>query len=148
MIWHVLLAAAPMGGNDEIMKSLLKSRPPVLSKQMTVVIVGVVVVSLALFIWAMFIRRRPKEVRGSLVLERPSSGKGRHSSSGRRRRRKRRPSHPDNWGRNPTLAETGGLPPPRPDEIATPPANTPAPEQNVPGTATPSQAAPRITPRL
>jgi hypothetical protein len=36
--------------------------------------------------------------------------------------RKRRPDHPDNLPRNPTLGETGGLPPVRPDEPAQPAA--------------------------
>jgi hypothetical protein len=71
-----------------------------------------------LFFWAFFIRKRPRHARGALVMrtERDES----HGSGGRRRRRKRRPEHPDNWGRNPTLGETGGLPPSRPEQPDTP----------------------------
>ncbi len=43
-----------------------------------------------------------------------------HSHRRRRRRRKKRPGHPDNRPRNPTLAETGGLPPVRPEESEEP----------------------------
>jgi hypothetical protein len=89
--------------------------------------IGLVLAAL-LFFWAFFLRKRPKQTRGSLVLR----GKDEHSSeaygaSGRRRRRKRRPGHPDNWGRNPTLGETGGLPPARPEEPEAPPPGSQAP---------------------
>lgn len=59
-------------------------------------------------IWAVFIRKPKIETR-SKVLE-PFVEEERKSSSGRKRRRKRRREHRP---RNPTLAETGGLPPPR-----------------------------------
>ena len=78
-------------------------------------ILGIVLALAAiLFFWAFFVRKRPRRARGALVLrtERDES----QGSGGRRRRRKRRPEHPDNWGRNPTLGETGGLPPSRPEE--------------------------------
>lgn len=69
------------------------------------------------FFWAFFLRKRPKGPRGTLLVDsrrhRPSEAYG---SSGRRRRRKRKATHPDNFGRNPTLSETGGLPPPRREE--------------------------------
>jgi len=74
--------------------------------------------SILLFIWAFFIRKRPKTARGSLVVERrrKSSHQPNEEDSARRRKRVRRPDHPDNWGRNPTLSETGGLPPARSEE--------------------------------
>ena len=76
-----------------------------------------------LFFWAFFLRSRPKHARGALVVERAERRSSEsHGSSGRRRRRKRRPEHPDNWGRNPTLGETGGLPPSRPEEPEPPSA--------------------------
>jgi hypothetical protein len=80
------------------------------------VVLGIVLALAAiLFFWAFFIRKRPRRARGALVVRSDA-----HGSSGRRRRRKRRPEHPDNWGRNPTLGETGGLPPSRPDEPQAP----------------------------
>ena len=76
------------------------------------------------FFWAFFLRKRPEARHGSLVLERVKrESPERHGSSGRRRRRKRKPDHPENLPRNPTLAEIGGLPPPRPEEPEPPPAD-------------------------
>lgn len=57
--------------------------------------------------------RQKGMVRSSRVLYRDSRG------SSRKVRRKRR-SHPDNLPRNPTLGETGGLPPLRPEEPSEP----------------------------
>jgi hypothetical protein len=83
-----------------------------------------------LFFWAFFVRKRPKQTRGALVVERSEKhSREAYGASGRRKRRKRRPDHPDNWGRNPTLGETGGLPPARPDEPDAPPS---APESPSP----------------
>jgi hypothetical protein len=57
--------------------------------------------------WAIFLRKSPRSrQRGALVDSDPTNE--RMSSSGRRRRRRRRDRRP----RNPTRAETGGLPPP------------------------------------
>ncbi len=105
------------------------SRPKFLGTDVSVVLAIVLVLSAVLFFWAFFMRRRPKTVRGSLVVERAEKHK--HSkeafgSSGRRKRRKRRPDHPDNWGRNPTLGETGGLPPVRPEDSESPPPQSPS----------------------
>jgi hypothetical protein len=75
--------------------------------------------ALLLFVWAFFIRKRPKHSRGALVVQRAGQAEA-LSADGRRRRRKRRPEHPDNWGRNPTLGETGGLPPVRPEDTSPP----------------------------
>lgn len=65
----------------------------------------------ALFFWAFFIRG-PKQQSSTRRIERESSS-DEEGSSGRRRKRKkvRRREHRK---RNPTLAETGGLPEPRP----------------------------------
>jgi len=109
------------------------AKPPVhkvLGTDVTVIL-GVVLALIAiLFFWAFFIRKRPKQVRGALVLERPEKhAREAYGASGRRKRRKRRPDHPDNWGRNPTLGETGGLPPARPEEPEAPP---PAPQSPSP----------------
>lgn len=78
-----------------------------------IVLACALALSAVLFFWAFFIRKRPKTMRGALVVERAKRG-SKDDSDGRKRKRKRRPDHPDNWGRNPTLGETGGLPPVRP----------------------------------
>jgi hypothetical protein len=79
------------------------------------------------FLWAFFVRKRPKGARGTLIIDanRHRSSQA-HGSSGRRRRRKRKDNHPENLGRNPTLSETGGLPPPRPEGTEPPPSTEPS----------------------
>jgi hypothetical protein len=121
-----LLAAAAAAFDDqqEAVEEVLRSGRPVLSRETLLVIVAILTVAATVFVWAAFVRKRPKEIRSSRVIAEPGRKSGRYGSSGRRRRRKRRPNHPDNFGRNPTLAETGGLPPPRPDEP--PPSPTPS----------------------
>ena len=88
------------------------------------VVLGVLVVLAALlFFWALYVRKRPREKFGApAISSREHTGNG--DFSGRRRmrvRRKRRRHHPDNFPRNPTLGETGGLPPLRPEEEPVPP---------------------------
>lgn len=100
----------------------------------TLIVLGVLVLlATLLFFWVFFLRRRPVELRGSPVLYRSRSG----DASGtpvRRKRRKRRPDHPDNLPRNPTLGETGGLPPLRPDE-------SPPPRPSAPSSPQPTQSS-------
>jgi len=87
----------------------------------------------ALFSWAYFIRKRPSDQHGSHALVRPRrSHRSRHARSSydddesarrvRVRRRRRRRDTDEHLPRNPTLGETGGLPPPRPEEPEEPPA--------------------------
>src|SRR5687767_7050516 len=86
-------------------------------------LIGVaVVVAAALFLWVYLSRRESRRhlsrsPRGMSHTERQAR---RDESDERRRLRKRRKDHPDNLPRNPTLGETGGLPPIRPDEPAQP----------------------------
>ena len=87
-----------------------------------IIVAAALGVALLLFLWAYFIRkgrsRRSKTLSRTGV--RPND---REQSAGfftgRRRRRRRRRDHPEDRPRNPTLGETGGLPPQRPDEPAT-----------------------------
>ena len=65
----------------------------------------VAVVALVVF-WAVYIRKSPRTRRRGALLD-GEADSGRLSSSGRRRRRRNRERRP----RNPTRAETGGLPP-------------------------------------
>ena len=78
-------------------------------------------VALILFLWAYFIRKG-RSRRNRTLSRGGARPTDREQSSGfftgRRRRRRRRRDHPDDRPRNPTLGETGGLPPHRPDEPA------------------------------
>jgi hypothetical protein len=96
-------------------------KPGETNREIIIILACALALSLVLFIWAFFIRKRPKSARGSLVVERvrrgsKSSAPPEEEDGSKRRRRKRRPDHPDNWGRNPTLGETGGLPPARTED--------------------------------
>jgi hypothetical protein len=74
-------------------------------------------IGLALFLWAYLTRRDRRR-----YLSRSAGYHAEHTPSAPRdervRVRKRRRDHPENLRRNPTLQETGGLPPLRPDEPA------------------------------
>jgi len=63
------------------------------------------VLVVAFVIWAVFFRKPPR-THSPYLTERPTRAVAGRSGRRRRRRREHRP-------RNPTLAETGGLPPPR-----------------------------------
>lgn len=73
---------------------------------------------LLLVLWAAYFRRPARPEAGShrshRILEEGEEG-GQHGHRHRRKKRKR-----DHRSRNPTLAETGGLPPRRPDEESPP----------------------------
>lgn len=93
--------------------------------QYLVVLAVFLVVTLGAFIWAAFFRRHrrhhhhhhshdrtPESPSGARVREGSSPPASASSHHHRRRRRRRRPEHP----LNPTLAQTGGLPPLRSGE--------------------------------
>lgn len=82
---------------DSVDRQVLSGVVPVV-----LVITGVVAV---LLVWAVFLRRAPRNPRARVLSEDPPR------SSHRRRRHKRREHRPT----NPTLAETGGLPPVKSD---------------------------------
>jgi hypothetical protein len=112
----------------EALKEAKKTSPQIFGTDVTLVLGVALALAALLFFWAFFVRKRPKYTRGSLVVERaePQARDG-HGASGRRKRRKRRPDHPDNWGRNPTLGETGGLPPTKAEEPDIPPSEPQSP---------------------
>ena len=92
------------------------------SNETGLVLGAILLLAAVIFFWAFFFRKRPKHSHGSLILERArKTSKETADSSSARKRKKRRPGHPDNWGRNPTLDEAGGLPPLRQDEPEIPP---------------------------
>jgi hypothetical protein len=114
----LLLAAFEPPELDPLKNAARNNNPQVLG-----VLLGLAAI---LFFWAFFLRGKPTHVRGSVVVSRtnkPGSDPKKSSSSGHRRR-KRRADHPSEWSRNPTLSETGGLPPPRPEEPETPSGQT------------------------
>jgi len=83
-------------------------------------IIGVgVVLGLLLFLWAYLTHKRRRHHHTSDQLSRPiyrAEKMTPEQSAKRMKLKKRRRHHPDNLPRNPTLGETGGLPPIRPDE--------------------------------
>ena len=92
------------------------------SNETGLILGAILLLAAIIFFWAFFFRKRPKHSHGSLILERAKKpSKESEGSSGGRKRKKRRPGHPDNWGRNPTLDEAGGLPPVREEEPEIPP---------------------------
>jgi hypothetical protein len=87
------------------------------------VLVAIGAIVLVIIAWALFFRRRPDEVSGwgpaRSHYHEPSADLGSKSSHGSRRRRRRRRRR-EHRPRNPTLAETGGLPPVRPEQSPDP----------------------------
>lgn len=123
----VLLADIIVGTSErQALSEAARRNKPWFSGDLGLILAAIALIMLALLFWVAFLRRRPTRQRGSLVVTRAKRGENnRYGRSGRRRRRRRRPEHPDNLGRNPTLGETGGLPPPRREEDAGPSAAAP-----------------------
>jgi hypothetical protein len=95
--------------------------PIAIPTEIKLVLIAVGLIILGVVIWAAFLRRSSEEVSGwgpaHSHYRPPAEKTGDSSGSGRRRRRRRRREHRP---RNPTLAETGGLPPMRPNEPSDP----------------------------
>lgn len=127
MLAHILLFAAAAG---EALPDNLPPQPGPgklfgLGVRDLVLLVGIAaVLGLVLFLWVYMMRREQRQhLSRNRTITRAERPTRRDESDDRRRRlRKRRPDHPDNLPRNPTLGETGGLPPIRPDEPAQPAA--------------------------
>lgn len=101
------------------------SRTPGLFEDVMFVLAVVFGLMIVLLIWAKYFRKTSRHHTGPRVSHRViegeiSGGEGgsRHHHHHHRHRRHRRDHRP----RNPTLAETGGLPPPRPQDQAPPSA--------------------------
>ena len=83
-------------------------------RDLLLILGALIVLGLILYLWIYLARRdrrRHGTRHGNLVLAEAAD----HEHHGHRRRRKRR-SRSNEMPRNPTLNETGGLPPPREDE--------------------------------
>jgi hypothetical protein len=78
------------------------------------IIIAAGTIAALVVIWAIYLRKPARRRERGLLVESPSSSKAGGSDSetgersGRRRKRRRRDGHRT---RNPTVAETGGLPP-------------------------------------
>ena len=107
-----LAQAGPEIADPETLRKSLKSTGGSGNTEIIIILGCALALSVLLFIWAFFVRKRPKSARGSVVVERRRKGSSAEEDT-KRRKRRRLPEHPDNWGRNPTLGETGGLPPER-----------------------------------
>jgi hypothetical protein len=124
----LLLAQLDAKEVEDMRNAARLSKPKLFGTDITIVLAVALTLAALLFFWAFFVRKRPKNVRGSIVVSRHDKhSREAYGSSGRRKHRKRRADHPSNWGRNPTLSETGGLPPPRPEEPESPPSSPSAP---------------------
>ena len=113
-----------LGAADPLDQNILPDARPAnyfgLGLREILLIVGVaVVLGLLLFLWAYLTHKRRSHRHSSDQLSRPIYRADKmtpEQSAKRMKLKKRRRSHPDNLPRNPTLGETGGLPPIRPDE--------------------------------
>ena len=107
----------------EMLKNAPKSsNPQIFGTDITVILAVLLGIAALVFFWAFFLRSKPTHARGSLVVQRTGKGGDKSNASSGRRRRKRRADNPSEWGRNPTLSETGVLPPQRPEEPTSPTA--------------------------
>lgn len=121
----LLLAAQAANELPEALQGKEPSKMFGLSARDLMLLVGIAaIIGILLFLWVYMTRR---ERRRHLARSSPAIGRAEHRARGEQREersrvRKRRKDHPDNLPRNPTLGETGGLPPIRPDEPAQPAA--------------------------
>jgi hypothetical protein len=116
-----LLAAAlvpiPPGGGDT-------GRIPAWFKDVFLVVGLGLALLLGLVFWAVYIRKRSHRHLDPRVSYRviDDEGEGQEGHGQRRRRHRHRRRRRDHRSRNPSLAETGGLPPPRPEDQMPPAA--------------------------
>jgi len=91
-------------------------------RDLTLLLIMIFALAGALFLYA-YITRKKRRVAlglaGSRAIYRPEPEEE-DSDRRRYRKRRRKPNHPDLLPRRPTLQETGGLPPLRPEEPAEP----------------------------
>lgn len=123
MLNLIPLLAAFESPEIEMLKNGPKnSNPQIFGTDITVILAVLLGIAALLFFWVFFLRNKPTHARGSLVVQRTGKSGGKADATSGRRRRKRRADNPSEWGRNPTLSETGGLPPQRPEEPKSPTA--------------------------
>ncbi|MCI0537069.1 MAG: hypothetical protein L0Z50_17780 [Verrucomicrobiales bacterium] len=98
------------------LESVTKSTKMALADTLVVFVAGGAIFA-ALAVWLIYRRQRRKRVTGGEKVYRPNQSLTEEEAEAEetRRRYKRRVRRRDHRGRNPTLAETGGLPPVRPE---------------------------------
>ena len=121
MLTLLALSTVPNPMDTHPIPNAQSSNPFGLGIRDMLLIVGVgLALGLLLFIWAYLNhknrRHRHSSDRLSKVITKAKKESPEVSAANRTRIRKKRRGHPDNLPRNPTLGETGGLPPIRPDE--------------------------------
>ena len=101
---------------------------PILSREVIIIACIVLILGILLFLIAYFTRksRHGRSDSRTQVLYKADKKKASESSPDRVKMRRKRRRHPDNLPRNPTLGETGGLPPARSDEAAASESSGPA----------------------
>ena len=90
-------------------------------RDILLVLVCLALLSMGLLLWAAFVRKRKRHSSGHshhITTTAAVGGKGTEPRKRRHRHRRRRSA---SYPRNPTLAQTGGLPPIRRDEPPPPP---------------------------
>lgn len=117
----MLAATSPLDRLQTLPQPTSGPRPEtgLVTRELLLVSGAVLLVVLILVVWAIYLRK-PKRGRthSPVLMDRDksqSSSESRHSGRFRRRFRRRRRPH---RSRNPTLADTGGLPPARGDDVA------------------------------
>ena len=114
---NFLTLLAQSSGLDDVIRPEQPSRTSAFTLQDGLTVLGIVAgLALILFVWVYFTRRKPRRYleTGAKAIYRAE--KGSSDSPRRGKVRKRRRGHRDHLPRNPTLGETGGLPPVRSEE--------------------------------
>lgn len=88
------------------------------------VLLCLAVLSLGFLLWAAFIRKRRRHSSGHSHHITRTAAAGEKGTEPRKRRHRHRRRRSASYPRNPTLAQTGGLPPVRRDEPPAPPQQT------------------------
>ena len=114
----LLLLLAQIDPIDNMLKPQAPSKTSSFSFQDGLLVMAIITgLAAVLFLWVYFTRRKPRRhlETSAKVIYRDEHGSTTPSLP-RPKHRKRRRAHPDNLPRNPTLGETGGLPPIRSEE--------------------------------
>ena len=120
----ILLAQADDAAEAIKAAAAAQKRGPLIDTHLLVLLGAIAGLAALLFLFVYLLRRRTARAEETLYRNRGFS-----LGSGRQGRRRRKGSERSGrLRRNPTLAETGGLPPPRKDKPE-PPASDPTPSQ-------------------
>jgi len=114
---NVLVLLAQADPLDNILKPEAPSKTSSFTFQDGLMVMGIIAgLALILFLWVYFTRRKSSRYLENSANVIYRAERGASDSSRRGKLRKRRRGHPENLPRNPTLGETGGLPPVRSNE--------------------------------